>query len=87
VLRRLHSPSWKPAPPELFITSLLESTRAVFSYLGGGAFRSSQGHVVVRVEPGGASYRVIVLDDAAESPAVKSVHGPYRSGMRAPAPL
>jgi hypothetical protein len=29
------------------------------------------------VAPGGATYRVIVLDDSAETYAVKSVHGPY----------
>ena len=39
----------------------------------------AQGHVVVRVAPGGASYRVIVLDDSAETYAVKAVHGPYDS--------
>lgn len=40
---------------------------------------SDAGHVVVRVAPGGASYRVFVVDDANESGAVKSVHGPYAS--------
>jgi hypothetical protein len=40
---------------------------------------SAEGHVVVRVAPGGASYRVIVLDDAAETYAIKAVHGPYDS--------
>jgi hypothetical protein len=34
---------------------------------------------VVRVAPGGASYHVIVLDDSAETYAVKAVHGPYDS--------
>jgi len=33
----------------------------------------------VRVAPGGASYRVFVVDDTNESGAVKSVHGPYAS--------
>jgi hypothetical protein len=40
---------------------------------------SNQGHVIVRVDAGGASYRVIVLDDRTEAGAVKSVHGPYES--------
>jgi glyoxylase-like metal-dependent hydrolase (beta-lactamase superfamily II) len=35
-----------------------------------------------RVEPGGASYRVYVIDDEDESGRVKSVHGPYASGAR-----
>ena len=29
--------------------------------------KSAQGHIVVRVEPGGDTFRVIVLDDSAES--------------------
>ena len=37
------------------------------------------GHIVIRVEPGGAAFRVIVLDDAAETYGVKSIHGPYQS--------
>jgi hypothetical protein len=40
---------------------------------------SSQGHIVVRVAPGGASYQVIILDDSAESYAVKAIHGPYEA--------
>ena len=36
-----------------------------------------QGHVLVRVEPGGARYRVMVIDDSREDGAVRSVHGPY----------
>ena len=38
-----------------------------------------QGHIVIRVEPGGASFRVIILDDAAETFTVKAVFGPYQS--------
>jgi len=41
--------------------------------------KSDQGHILVRVDPGGGTYRVIVLDDSTESYAVKSVHGPYES--------
>jgi hypothetical protein len=35
--------------------------------------------VLVRVAPGGASYRVIVLDDSRPDGSVRSVHGPYAS--------
>ncbi len=38
-----------------------------------------QGHIVVRVAPGGDSYRVFMLDDSAESFRVRSAHGPYQS--------
>lgn len=38
---------------------------------------SDRGHVVVRVEPGGRRYHVLVLDEADDS--VRSRHGPYDS--------
>jgi hypothetical protein len=41
--------------------------------------KSSQGHVVLRVQPGGESFRVIILDDSVEQFHVKAVHGPYES--------
>jgi hypothetical protein len=41
--------------------------------------KSAQGHIVVRVEPGGDRFRVIILDDSTESYRVKAVHGPYQS--------
>ena len=78
VLRRLRSRRLRPDPPDLFITSLLDAPRGVFSYLG-ESFRSTEGHIVVRVEPGGARYSVVILDDQQEMPAVKTVHGPYES--------
>ena len=40
---------------------------------------SSQGHILIRVDPGGASYRVIILDDAAETYQVKRIFGPFAS--------
>lgn len=46
---------------------------------------SINGHVVVRVEPGGAQYRIVVLDNSDESDRVLSVHGPYASGTQAAA--
>lgn len=41
--------------------------------------KSTQGHVVIRVEPGGASYRVLVLDDSRQAMRVKAVFGAYAS--------
>lgn len=75
VLRRLRSPAWKPAPPDLFLTSLLDAPRAIFSYLK-QPFQSTEGHVLIRVAASG-SFQVIVLDNGLESPLVKSVFGPY----------
>ncbi len=38
---------------------------------------SRQGHILVRVQPGGAQYQVIVIDDRQKNGNVLSVHGPY----------
>lgn len=37
-----------------------------------------EGHIVVRVAQGGASYMVYALDDTDQEYRVKSIHGPYR---------
>lgn len=42
-------------------------------------FLSVQGHVVVRVEPGGDRYWVLILEDDDQAYKVKAVHGPYQS--------
>jgi hypothetical protein len=39
--------------------------------------RSTQGHVVIRVDAGGAAYRTYALDDSDEEQRVKAVFGPY----------
>jgi beta-lactamase superfamily II metal-dependent hydrolase len=75
VLRRLLATGSKP---DLFITSLLDAPRAIFSYLG-PVFKSTEGHIVVRVSADGAEYRVIVLDDTKSTQLVTAVHGPYAS--------
>jgi len=78
VLARLYSTRLYPGPRDVFATNMIEANRIVIGPLL-DQLASAQGHVVVRVAPGGASYRVIVLDDAAETYAVKAVHGPYDS--------
>jgi hypothetical protein len=76
VLKRLLSPRIYPLPHEVFAVLLREVTKAS---IGARASQvaSDHGHVVVRVEPGGARYWVFVLDDTAETYRVTSVHGPY----------
>jgi beta-lactamase superfamily II metal-dependent hydrolase len=81
VLRRLRSPRWKPAPPDLFITTLLDAPRAVFSYLG-ESFRRTEGHIVIRVSPGADTFEVLILDSTSESAKLKARFGPYKAGAR-----
>jgi beta-lactamase superfamily II metal-dependent hydrolase len=78
VLKRMLSRRVYPEPRDIFITVFRDETRAA---IGARASQvaSSHGHIVVRVEPGGARYWVIVLDDTTDSFRILSVHGPYAS--------
>ena len=77
VLKRMMAPRAYPGPRDVFATVLREPTRASI-----GA-RVDQvkgiGHIVVRVAAGGATYSVVVIDDATDALTVKSVHGPYEA--------
>lgn len=75
VLRRLRSP--RGPRPDLFATSLLDAPKAVFRYLLKDAFRSTDGHVLIRVAPGGATYQVFILDASREDAPVRASFGPY----------
>jgi len=79
VLKRLLSTRIWSAPRDIFVAELREPTKAT---IGPRASKvaSDSGHVVVRVDPGGATYRVYVVEDRDESGTVKSVHGPYKAG-------
>ena len=40
------------------------------------------GHIVVRVMPGGTTYYVIILNDENETHEIWSVHGPYETKVK-----
>ncbi len=40
---------------------------------------SAQGHIVIRVKPGGRTFSALILEDSDESMQVKAVFGPYKS--------
>jgi hypothetical protein len=99
VLRRLQSDLVYPGPRDVFMTNWLwPGRREHMTTLYGEAdaawlveqidrIAANQGHILVRVDPGGGSYRVIVIDDSREDGAVLSVHGPYQSrGLPAATP-
>jgi beta-lactamase superfamily II metal-dependent hydrolase len=78
VVRRLLSTRIYPGPRDIFSTTLLEAPRAILSYLG-QPFKSIEGHIVIRVAPGGSTYNVFILDDESESYRVTATAGPYTS--------
>jgi hypothetical protein len=75
VLKRIVNSRLAPNPRYVFVTDLREAAKIVIGQ------RASQlppsGHVVVRVEPGGAHYRVFVLDNHSESDTILSANGPF----------
>jgi beta-lactamase superfamily II metal-dependent hydrolase len=79
VLKRLLNRRIYPDPRDIFVLEFHDETKAT---IGSRAEQvaSDHGHVVVRVAPGGGSYRVFVLDNRTESYGVLSTHGPYPSG-------
>ena len=75
VYSRLQSTRIYPGPRDIFATNMHEANRLVVAGLDNLA--SLHGHIVIRVAPGGDSFKVIILDDLAETYKVTSVHGPY----------
>ena len=91
VLQRLRSEAIYPGPRDIFTTNGMwdgKKEHMVQFYGEEIALRhiedlqnitASQGHIVIRVAPGGASYTIFVLDDSQESYRIKSIHGKYDS--------
>ena len=77
-LKRMMATRLYPGPHDIFATLLRAPTRAS---IGARAdqLKADHGHIVVRVAPDGASYRVFVLDEATDAPTVRGVFGPYQS--------
>ena len=78
VLDRMYSSRLYPGPRDVFATNMIEANRIVIGPLL-DRLASAQGHILIRVAPGGASYPVIILDDAAESYRVQKTFGPIAS--------
>ena len=79
VLVRLTTPYLYEGPRDLFATNMLEANKIVIGPLIDRSYKSQQGHIVVRVSPGGKTYYVIILDDTRADMPVKAVFGPYNS--------
>ena len=78
VLDRMYATRLYPGPRDVFATNMIEANKIVIGPLL-DRLASSQGHIVIRVAPGGATYQVIILDDSAETYRVTKVHGPFQS--------
>lgn len=82
VLVRLTNQHIYSGPRDLFATNMLEANRLVIGPLIDRAYKSQQGHILLRVMPGGNEYYIIVLNDTDRSRKVKAVFGPYQSSTK-----
>jgi hypothetical protein len=78
VLRRVMSKLYA-GPRDLFATNMLEPNKLVIGPMVEQSYKSMQGHILVRVMPGGKQYWVIILSDEDSDRKVKAVFGPYSS--------
>jgi len=63
---------------DVFSTELLPANR-LFNSRWAGMLRSAQGHVVVRVEPGGAHFRIFAVESNCEDGRISFASNLYRS--------
>jgi beta-lactamase superfamily II metal-dependent hydrolase len=77
-LKRMMATRLYPGPRDIFATLVRPETKAS---IGSRAdqLKADHGHIVVRVAPGGESYRVFVLDETAVAPTVIGAFGPYEA--------
>ena len=78
-LRTMASRLIYPDRRDIFATNTHELSRL---YLGASTMsrvKDSDGHIVVKVKPGGDSYHVYILDATNEESFVKAAYGPYVS--------
>jgi hypothetical protein len=75
-LERMFSQRLYPGPRDVFATSVMKENLLANGRLT-KRMRSHDGHVVVRVAPGGVQFHVAVTDNRDEQDQVKLVTGPY----------
>jgi beta-lactamase superfamily II metal-dependent hydrolase len=78
VLANLYSPVLYAGERDVFCLGLHPAAALACARFS-DHFKSSQGHVVIRVTPGGTEFHVLVIEDGDESGRVKTVLGPYLS--------
>jgi hypothetical protein len=80
-LYRMLSTRLYPENRDVFATNLHPSAKIVIGDLTDD-MKSTQGHIVIRVSPGGNQYYVYILDDSNTSYKIKAIFGPYGSKQK-----
>ena len=76
VLDRMLSTRLYTGPRDVLATNMIDANRIVIGPML-DQLASAQGHIVIRVSAGGASYQVFILDDTAETYRVTRTLGPF----------
>lgn len=77
-LQRMYSTNLYPGPRDVYATALKAENKIANKGLAN--LKSDDGHILVRVAPGGKEFRVIILDNSSESDRVKAEFGPFPCG-------
>lgn len=75
-LERMLSPRLYPGPRDVFATGLSPANEMAHKWLT-DRLAAREGHVIVRVAPGGGRYRVVVTDNRDEDDTVLATWGPW----------
>lgn len=75
-LRRMLSQQLYTGDRDVYATCIMAANRLVNNQFV-GKLRSQEGHIVVRVAPGGEQFRVIVTDNSDDADRVKLIAGPW----------
>lgn len=75
---RMLSRDLYPGDRDILATNFGEANRAVIGPMV-ERITSTRGHIVIRVDKGGGTYRAFVLEDTDESMRVKAILGPFTS--------
>lgn len=81
-LIRMTSRKIWPDDRDLFATNMLDANRLVIGELLDRSYKSTQGHIVLRVMPGGKEYFVYTLNNLDKLRHVTGVFGPYQSKQK-----
>lgn len=75
-LRRMLSQKLYPGDRDVFATCMMDAAKQVDRQFV-GQVKSTDGHILVRVAPGGGEFRVIVTDNNDDEDRVKAQFGPW----------
>ncbi len=76
-LRRMLSTHLYAGDREVYATCVMPSNRSVNNQFI-PKLKSPEGHVIVRVAPGGEEFRIVVTDNSDDSDRIKLISGPHR---------